>query len=47
MTNDTSLESVYGLLLESTKKIANLQKLIFLQKSRHSGSVPADLELGS
>ena len=29
MTNDTSLESSCALLLESAKKFANLQKLIF------------------
>jgi len=29
MTNGTSLESSYALLLESAKKIANLQKIIF------------------
>ena len=30
MTNDTSLKSSCALLFESAKKIANLQKLIFL-----------------
>ena len=30
MTNDTSLESSYALLLESAKKFANLQKIEFL-----------------
>ena len=29
MTNNSSLESSYALLLESAKKIANLQKLNF------------------
>ena len=33
MTNDTSLESSCALLLESTKKIANLQKLNFLSQN--------------
>jgi len=32
MTNDTSLESSFALLLESTKKYANLQKLNFYRK---------------
>jgi len=32
MTNDTSLESSFGLLLEFEKKFANLQKLIFYRK---------------
>jgi len=30
MTNDTSLESSYALLLESAKKFANLQKIEFV-----------------
>ena len=33
MTNDTSLESSYALLLKSAKNLANLQKLIFFAKS--------------
>ena len=33
MTNDTSLESSCALLLESAKKLANLQKLNFLSKN--------------
>ena len=33
MTNDTSLESSYALLLESAKKIANLRKLNFLSQN--------------
>ena len=33
MTNDTSLESSCALLLESEKKFANLQKLIFLSQN--------------
>ena len=33
MTNDTSLESSCSLLLESAKKIANLQKLNFLSQN--------------
>ena len=33
MTNDTSLESSCALLLESAKKIANLQKLNFLSQN--------------
>ena len=32
MTNDTSIESSWALLLESAKKFANLQKLIFYRK---------------
>ena len=32
MTNDTSLESSCALLLESAKKFANLQKIIFYRK---------------
>ena len=35
MTNDTSLESSCALLLESAKKLANLQKLIFFAKSSY------------
>ena len=34
MTNDTSLESSCALLLESTKKFANLQKLNFLSQNQ-------------
>ena len=33
MTNDTSLESSCALLIESAKKIANLQKLNFLSQN--------------
>ena len=33
MTNDTSLESSCALLLESAKKLANLQKLNFLSQN--------------
>ena len=36
MTNDTSLESSFALLLESAKKLANLQKLnFFFAKSNY------------
>ena len=36
MTNDTSLESSCALLLESAKKLANLQKLnLFIAKSSY------------
>ena len=35
MTNDTSLESSCALLLESAKKFASLQKLIFFSKSSY------------
>ena len=35
MTNDTSLESSCALLLESAKKLANLQKLNFIAKSSY------------
>ena len=34
MTNDTSLESAFALLLESAKKFANLQKLNFLSQNQ-------------
>ena len=33
ITNDTSLESSCALLLESAKKLANLQKLNFLSQN--------------
>ena len=33
MTNETSLKSSCALLLESAKKLANLQKLIFLSQN--------------
>jgi len=47
MTNDTSLESSCALLLESAKKIANLQKLNFLSQNpvlfNHSRAVTMEL----